>query len=350
MPIFLRINGAQMWAVKHLANDWLAGTWFFLWANALLTFGSFIMLLVAIGVQSPFQIFVWLSGTICSILFLIGSLYFVSGSYPHASQFYYVTSRNRADSTDNDFDEMGLLPAAESSQAHNATGTNGNIKVTKIIYNQPLPPPIRKAGVDYVTLNHLAARNWQMHAGEVFGDKSEHHDGMSVSSLGMKSRANSVAHNLDTLATPVPLVLTIPVPTMPPSAGGLIMSPLHPIVEEQTPCPASPSPGLELTGIEGEGPGEELLESPEVVTSTMNVDDRFQQDTLDQDLSLLNPEDLEARFRRQDENRGDDEEEEEEEEDIIAATIHVMHQTLSRRNTLETSKYVMIKGGEGDVE
>lgn len=62
LPIFLRINGAQMWAVKHLANDWLAGTWFFLWANALLTLGSFIMLLIALGLNNSGQVFIWLSG------------------------------------------------------------------------------------------------------------------------------------------------------------------------------------------------------------------------------------------------------------------------------------------------
>lgn len=62
LPIFLRINGAQMWAVKHLANDWLAGCWFFLWANGLLTFGSVIMLFIALGVNNPSQIFIWMSG------------------------------------------------------------------------------------------------------------------------------------------------------------------------------------------------------------------------------------------------------------------------------------------------
>jgi hypothetical protein len=51
-----------MWVVKHLANDWLAGTWFFLWANIALTFGAFLLLLIALGLGSPQQIFIWLSG------------------------------------------------------------------------------------------------------------------------------------------------------------------------------------------------------------------------------------------------------------------------------------------------
>ena len=42
-----------------------------------------------------FQIFIWLSSFTSSFLFLVGSLYFVSGSYPHANQFYYTVEKRR---------------------------------------------------------------------------------------------------------------------------------------------------------------------------------------------------------------------------------------------------------------
>lgn len=93
LPFLLRYCGARMWMVKHLANDWLAGTWFFLWANAIFTFFSFLLLFSAIASGDPNQIFMWLSSCVNSFFFLIGSFYYVSGSYPHAQQFYYAIDR-----------------------------------------------------------------------------------------------------------------------------------------------------------------------------------------------------------------------------------------------------------------
>ena len=98
LPLYTRWFGFSIWAIKHLANDWLAGTWFFLWANFFLTLGSFIFLFYALYEGIPEQIFIWLSSATNSFLFLIGSLYFVSGSYPHAQQFYYMTNRGTASS------------------------------------------------------------------------------------------------------------------------------------------------------------------------------------------------------------------------------------------------------------
>lgn len=85
-----------MWALKHLANDWLAGTWFLFWANACFTFGAFVLLLGSFALGSnPEQVFLWLSSFASSGLFLIGSAYFVAGSYPHAQQFYYASGRGQ---------------------------------------------------------------------------------------------------------------------------------------------------------------------------------------------------------------------------------------------------------------
>lgn len=93
LPVCLRIFGAQMWVVKHLANDWLAGTWFFFWANFIFTVGTFALLLDAVSKGNPKDIFIWLSSASNSTLFMVGSFYFVSGSYPHANQFYYAHER-----------------------------------------------------------------------------------------------------------------------------------------------------------------------------------------------------------------------------------------------------------------
>lgn len=74
------------------------------------------------------------------MIFLIGSLYFVSGSYPHAQQFYYVTGRARSDSEDQ-YDDLGLLNAESPTAA-----TSG--KVVRVVYPQPLPPPVIRKMLD----------------------------------------------------------------------------------------------------------------------------------------------------------------------------------------------------------
>lgn len=91
----LRWFGAQLWIIQHLSNDWLAGTWILLWGNLLLTFGCFIIFLMSLAVQDGAGIFNWSCATIESLLFTVGSMYFVAGSYPHASQFYYAAGRGQ---------------------------------------------------------------------------------------------------------------------------------------------------------------------------------------------------------------------------------------------------------------
>ena len=86
----LKYFGDKEWIRTHLANDWLAGTWFFLYANILLTVGSFGMLFIAAAAGNPKEIFLYSSSVFNSTLFLVGSLYYVSGSYPHEGQFYYA--------------------------------------------------------------------------------------------------------------------------------------------------------------------------------------------------------------------------------------------------------------------
>lgn len=63
----------------HLANDWLAGTWFFLFATFLMLAGSIYELYHSIHVNNGFEIYIWATGGFDTVLFLIGSIYFVSG-------------------------------------------------------------------------------------------------------------------------------------------------------------------------------------------------------------------------------------------------------------------------------
>ena len=90
LPFMVKWFGERRWILRHLANDWLAGTWFFLIANGVLTVGAFGMLCIAFSSNDPKAMFVWLSSFVNSLLFFIGSFYYVSGSYPHDNLFHYT--------------------------------------------------------------------------------------------------------------------------------------------------------------------------------------------------------------------------------------------------------------------
>lgn len=85
--------GDRQWIQKHLATDWLAGTWFFFWANVLLTVGSFLLLVAAMMAQDSKQIFLGSSTFFNSLLFMVGSAYYVCGSYPYEGHFFYAKNQ-----------------------------------------------------------------------------------------------------------------------------------------------------------------------------------------------------------------------------------------------------------------
>jgi len=104
-----------VWIRKHLASDWLAATWFFLYATAMWAVASFVLLVIDYIQDNSEEIYVWSSryikysmrpylityqsnlisrtlslsisvrslghneSVIDSALFLIGSVYFVAG-------------------------------------------------------------------------------------------------------------------------------------------------------------------------------------------------------------------------------------------------------------------------------
>ena len=78
-----------MWVVKHLQNDWLAGCWFFVWGSVLVAFISFCDLGYECIYGNSEKIFIGISGAVASFFFMIGSMYFVAGSYPAAQKFIY---------------------------------------------------------------------------------------------------------------------------------------------------------------------------------------------------------------------------------------------------------------------
>lgn len=76
--------GEKCWIQKHLANDWLAGTWIFFYGTLVVCIGAIYLLIFTMRTNENnyLEIFDWATTTIDSIIFLIGSAYFCAGSYP----------------------------------------------------------------------------------------------------------------------------------------------------------------------------------------------------------------------------------------------------------------------------
>jgi len=70
------------WIARHFANDWLAGCWFILWGTVVTTFLCLIFFLIAAGEADSLDLFVYGTALVDNTIFLIGSAYFVAGSYP----------------------------------------------------------------------------------------------------------------------------------------------------------------------------------------------------------------------------------------------------------------------------
>ena len=66
---------------RHLNNDWLAGTWFVFWGTLLATVVCIGLLILSLMEGNPLQLFNYSTGLIETLCFLIGSTYFVCGSY-----------------------------------------------------------------------------------------------------------------------------------------------------------------------------------------------------------------------------------------------------------------------------
>jgi len=208
LPLFIRLFGPQIWVVRHLANDWLASTWLILWANLLVTMASFLILLVAIGIGNASQTFVWFSGTVCSFLFLVGSYYFVAGSYPHAQQFYYVTGRGHLEEEDT----TGTMGSGMSDG--NGTGGNTGTKDLELgMHNKGLglglgvvrPPPPPVLPVNNTINNTGDTISNPLHTGNP-SDSSSGNTGMSMS---VKTSFESPSRGTGVTGKTVPVSRTV---------------------------------------------------------------------------------------------------------------------------------------------
>ena len=79
---FSSFCGADSFIHVHVQNDWLTGTWLFYYASLCAVIGSAVMFVVKLYARDMQEIYIWFFSLIDSTLFLIGSAYFVAGSYP----------------------------------------------------------------------------------------------------------------------------------------------------------------------------------------------------------------------------------------------------------------------------
>ena len=117
---------SECWVKKHLSNDWLAGTWFFFWATAIVTAGSVFMLIYVIkeGGKNHLEIFDWATSTIDAIIFLIGSAYFCAGSYPQG-ELHHIHAHGSHGLKKDDFRDKGLLRPTSNFHAGLEKGAGG---------------------------------------------------------------------------------------------------------------------------------------------------------------------------------------------------------------------------------
>lgn len=77
-PFVRRVCGNHTFLLKHVSSDWLAACWFICIATFICAIGSYLLIFSATNDR---QVFVYTSGFVDCLLFLIGSMYYVAGSY-----------------------------------------------------------------------------------------------------------------------------------------------------------------------------------------------------------------------------------------------------------------------------
>ena len=85
LPLVERIFGKNSWICKHVKTDWLVSCWCMYYSTFLWMFGSYVELFNS---KNDRQLFIWLTSFFNALLFLIGSAYYISGSYvsDHAAE------------------------------------------------------------------------------------------------------------------------------------------------------------------------------------------------------------------------------------------------------------------------
>ncbi len=78
----IRLFGKTRFIMKHCATDWLLGTWIIFWGTLLATIMTLFYCIYSISHgDSRLSIFVNVTGFIDCVWFLLGAVYFVSGSF-----------------------------------------------------------------------------------------------------------------------------------------------------------------------------------------------------------------------------------------------------------------------------
>lgn len=81
-PIFRAICGRDHWLIMHLQNDWLAGMWINLVVTDICLVGTVGLFLKALYTKNVEELFIYGITILDVIIFIVGCMYFVSGSYP----------------------------------------------------------------------------------------------------------------------------------------------------------------------------------------------------------------------------------------------------------------------------
>jgi hypothetical protein len=145
LPRVKMLVGERHWILTHVQTDWLAACWFFLFANACLTLGSYLFIF---SEQNDRQMYVWTATCLDSFLFLIGSIYFVAGSYPPD-----VSSHQT------DHDELAaqsLASSAPNSPRKNSYAVTSIVELDEPVVNvmHIQPPPTEAKAHTELSVGH----------------------------------------------------------------------------------------------------------------------------------------------------------------------------------------------------
>lgn len=84
LQVIIFLFGENSFLCKHCQNDWLVGCWMTFYACLFAALGCYLLLLMA---ENDRQIFIYLTGFCDCGIFLLGSMYYVAGSYPSDSAY-----------------------------------------------------------------------------------------------------------------------------------------------------------------------------------------------------------------------------------------------------------------------
>jgi hypothetical protein len=91
-PRMCRWLGENHWSLRHVVTDWLAMTWFFFFSTLMWFLGSLFFLCSS---RNERQFYIWSTSFIDAFVFLVGSAYFIAGSYPNLDAIEMEVRHNK---------------------------------------------------------------------------------------------------------------------------------------------------------------------------------------------------------------------------------------------------------------